>query len=1021
MIRIAACLLVALAALPARGGNFTNFESGHVRPLALSPGGEWLFAVNTPDARLTVYALTPTGASLATEVVVGLEPVAVASRVNAAGRTEAWVVNHLSDSISVVEIDPVDVGRSRVARTLHVGDEPRDIVFAHGRAFVTAAHRGQNRPGDPQLTTEGIGRADVWVFDADGPNAPLSIIQLFGDTPRALAVSPDGATVYAAIFNSGNRTTTLLQRVVSANGGLPPPPTGATPGGPATGLIVQRVDDEWLDEIDRDWSASLAFSLPDLDVFRIDAAADPPVAVGSAVSGVGTVLFNLALRPTTGTLYVSNLEARNQVRFEPMLRGHLTDSRITVVDGDTATPVPLNPHVDIDVTPGPPDEIAESLAFPTDMVFSPDGTTLYVAAFGSGTVAAIDATLLEAGIVSRTMIPVGDGPSGLALDAPNDRLFVMNRIGHSVSVVAPLHDPQRRAETDRLALPFDPSPASTKNGRRFFYDATHTSGHGTDACASCHVFADVDGLAWDLGDPFGVVAPNPNPMVPGINPRTVHPMKGPMSTQSLRGLATAGAMHWRGDRTGAVDPGGSSFDEVAAFAKFNPAFVSLLGNDVTLTDAQLAQLTDFVMSIQYPPNPIRALDGTLTPAQQAGQDFFMTALSDGPRPCNSCHALPLGTNLLSANDGEPQDFKVPHLRNAYQKIGMFGLPPSPGNPGVVFGDQVRGFGYLHNGGVATMFQFLNAPRFTFGDDPNTNRRNVEEFILSLDTGLAPIVGQQATTPDAGRIALLLARADAGECDVVVKGIVDGEARGALYAGGGTFRTDRTGDATRTTAALLALATVPAQEQTFTAVPPGNGRRIAIDRDLDGALDRDELDAGSDPRDATSTPGGPTFTLIPSTKLDLRDRAGNAARRKIAFTSKMANAPGTIPDPTQHGATLVVYDSAGTGESVTFPLAAAGWSRSGSPTRPTYNFRSSGPITRVTLTSTRLTIRGGRADFGYSLDEPRQGRIALRLVLGDGAVLCADSPPSSPKTDRVDWFKGSAKTAPPPFCPQLPVF
>src|SRR5262245_47618594 len=143
-------VFLSFAATSARAGTFTNFETGHVRPLAISPGGEWLFAVNTPDDRLTVYALTATGAVLATEVSVGLEPVAVAARTNAAGRTEAWVVNHLSDSVSVVEIDPVDPARSRVTRTLLVGDEPRDLVFAGTggrRAFVTAAHRGQNRPG----------------------------------------------------------------------------------------------------------------------------------------------------------------------------------------------------------------------------------------------------------------------------------------------------------------------------------------------------------------------------------------------------------------------------------------------------------------------------------------------------------------------------------------------------------------------------------------------------------------------------------------------------------------------------------------------------------------------------------------------------------------------------------------------------------------------------------------------------------------------------------------------------------
>src|SRR5205823_5307154 len=120
----------------------------------------------------------------------------------------------------------------RVVRTLLVGDEPRDIVFGgpqRTRAFVTAAHRGQNIPFDPQLTTPGIGRADVWVFDAEQlgdtlGGTPLTIITLFTDTPRALAVSPDGATVYAAGFHTGNRTTTITEEVVSASGGLPAPP-----------------------------------------------------------------------------------------------------------------------------------------------------------------------------------------------------------------------------------------------------------------------------------------------------------------------------------------------------------------------------------------------------------------------------------------------------------------------------------------------------------------------------------------------------------------------------------------------------------------------------------------------------------------------------------------------------------------------------------------------------------------------------------------------------------------------------
>ena len=45
-----------------------------------------------------------------------------------------------------------------------------------------------------------------------------------------------------------------------------------------------------------------------------------------------------------------------------------------------------------------------------------------------------------------------------------------------------------------------------------------------------------------------------------------------MTTQSLRGMANHGPMHWRGDRTGGNDPGGDALDEDAAFKKFNVAF-----------------------------------------------------------------------------------------------------------------------------------------------------------------------------------------------------------------------------------------------------------------------------------------------------------------------------------------------------------------------------------------------------------------------------------------------------------------
>ena len=136
-------LLVCLLAAPALAQtDFVTFESGQVRPLALSSDGSTLLAVNTPDNTLEIFSVAAGGLTHTGSVPVGLEPVAVAMPGNLANADEAWVVNHLSDSVSIVDLA---ASPPRVVRTLLVGDEPRDIVFAgtnRDRAFITTAHRG---------------------------------------------------------------------------------------------------------------------------------------------------------------------------------------------------------------------------------------------------------------------------------------------------------------------------------------------------------------------------------------------------------------------------------------------------------------------------------------------------------------------------------------------------------------------------------------------------------------------------------------------------------------------------------------------------------------------------------------------------------------------------------------------------------------------------------------------------------------------------------------------------------------
>ena len=69
-------LLTAFLSTPA-AASFTTFESGQVRPMALSPDGTRLFAVNTPDDRLEIFSVGTGGLTHTSSVPVGLEPVAV--------------------------------------------------------------------------------------------------------------------------------------------------------------------------------------------------------------------------------------------------------------------------------------------------------------------------------------------------------------------------------------------------------------------------------------------------------------------------------------------------------------------------------------------------------------------------------------------------------------------------------------------------------------------------------------------------------------------------------------------------------------------------------------------------------------------------------------------------------------------------------------------------------------------------------------------------------------------------------
>ena len=894
---------------PAAPLSFVNFETPPVSPIALSPDGLTLLVTNTADDRVELFSIASGTPVWTDSVFTGLDPVSVRFH----GNAEAWVVNHISDSVSVV-----DLPTRRVRATLGTADEPCDVVFAGvpERAFVSCSQASV-----------------VQIFDPASLATTPQSVTIDAEDPRALAVSPDGLHVYAAVFESGNATTVLgggiatgpgapvnffppnvVSNPATPKGGLNPFPNAGSvfdpllslilPPPPKVSLIVRKdAASKWRDDTGADWTpfvsgASAAASgrlvgwdLPDRDVAVINTAT---LAV-SYVPRLMNMCMDLTVDASTGRVYVVGTDATNEKRFEPTIAGRFLKVLLANVDPTApATPsiVDLNPHLTYTTASVAAAQRLQSVGDPRAVVVDSTGGRIYVAGMGSNNLVVLDLAGNRVG--STTPITLGQGPAGLALDKPRGRLYAWNRFEGTVSVV----DTTTRAELSRVAF-FDPTPPVIRNGRPMLYDTQIHSGLGQISCGSCHVDARMDRLGWDLGDPAGAMKTfNQNCLTALIRPCTdYHPMKGPMTTQTLQDIVGHEPFHWRGDRDG--------------LEEFAGAFQTLQGGDGPPIDADMQRFKAFLATITLPPNPNRLPDNTLPTAlalpghfasgrfgpagqplpignAQHGLTLYRTGNLDGGimnGQCVTCHTLPtgMGTDMallsptplalgphgehhlatVSIDGGTNISMKVPQLRNLYDKVG-FDLTQISNR---------AGFGFLHDGSVDSLARFVSEPLFTVASDQDV--ADLVAFMLSfagsdLPTGIAgnPIeplgptgrdspaaVGQQVTLAAPGLPSLLttlVAQAQAGRLDLIVKARLAGEARGWVFDRvTGQMRSDRDGETISPTA-LRALAAA-GSEQVWTAVPLGLGVRLGRDRDEDGFGDRTERDAGHDPANQLDRP------------------------------------------------------------------------------------------------------------------------------------------------------------------------
>lgn len=809
-----------------------NYESPHVHPIDLTPNNNTLVAVNTAAHRLEIYNVANGAMTYQGFVPVGIDPVSVRARTN----TEVWVVNHMSDSVSIV-----DLNTKTVTRTLTTDNEPADVVFAGStpRAFVSASEANK-----------------VNVFTLSNLDAAPTSINILGEDPRALAISADGNTVYAAIFESGNGTTALaggqsiaagnaVSRPESPYAGQNPPPNNGNNFSPAinpaigtppqTALIVRKnTQNQWKDDNNGDWTnfisgslASLSQRQPGWDLADNDVASINANNLSvSYQKRLMNMVMALAVNPSSGQVTVVGTEARNEVRYEPNLNGNFIKvNKATFTPGGNAVITDLNTHLDYSQVTLSNALKDQSIGDPRGIAWNSSGNLALVTGMGSNNVIALNAAGNRIG-----RIEVGEGPTGIVINNAQNRAFVMNKFAGSISVI----NTSNLTQSSVTAFN-DPTPQVIKQGRKFLYDTHLTSGTGHTSCASCHVDARTDRLSWDLGNPAGALdqvagADNNTGVATGSN-ITISPMKGPMLTQTLQDIMLHPKMHWRGDK--------------GNLAEFNPTFTNLMGRSQQFSGVDMAILGDFLNTIHLPPNPYRNMDNTrpasitLPDGSVATTTTFNSLRGSNSRNnnCLGCH-LGGGTRNAQSNTELGQGFIAPSLSTFYDRLGYW---PNLSN------GSTSGFGFFHDGADT----ISGAARITNSEF----QTDMLAEILTLEGPGGPLVGgerRQDTHAGVGKQLTISGSASDQQTDqlnamitiastsphaaLVAKASINGTQRG-YFSNGTTFQSDRQAEQ-QTSTQLLALASA-GEPVTFTLVAEGTERRIGADANGNDVLDGDE--------------------------------------------------------------------------------------------------------------------------------------------------------------------------------------
>ena len=871
---------------------YVNFESPPIDALALSSDGNTLFAANTPNGTLVIFDVSGNPMTQVGEIPTGIEPVSVGIQPGTNDRI-VWVLNFVSDTAAVV-----DTLTGKVVDIIRVGDEPATITFSDDGATAFIVTQGppvfdngeeiRQKSGVVAVSTTTRQIVGKVILDMNTPRRSVIVpgqnklvvaalrsgnnTTVVGE-PFLFDTSDNGPVFFPNLVNASNFS--LTQPLFSDPSLSPWPDVSPVPGATFVNRIVKdrgvTVNNVWHDIIEvlngntggdtpsLQVLSSYIAEFPtvlnpfdaltktitdakdtvDNDIAVIDISNPASMFVDSMDGGIGTALTGLALRPPGDAgveVMVTNFEPFNTTRHEPTLNGNFAAHEVVRVTGlgSGAVAQPFDLHAGIpnfgDVSQFNQQAWNNALSNPIDIEFNAAGSVAFVAALGSSRIGAVDPD--TGGVFDVIDVPAG--PRSLAFDADRDLLYVLSRTDMGIQRLD-VSTPSLMTARGNAPL-FNPEPDDIREGRGFMHSSL-LSNNGGFACATCHLDATYDALAWDLGNPdklenetkpFITADLLGNPCLEGGGEN--HPLKGPMVTLSLQGLKNHNELHWRGDRL--------------EFQSFKGAFSGLQGGEEP-TDDGMDTYTAFIDSIAYPPNPFRNPDNTfIDPVGATGLNVYMNS-------CDACHQISHDGALQV--DCEPNDVAfnlngglfaqvqlVPQLRGIYKKFDT---------------DLYGGFGLLHDGREER--EANDHPLDTFlqtffqGIINNGLDDDLIAFVQGFQSNAMPIVGFQtvASGPAANEvfaspsfeqdIDLMIQQHDLfpSRCDVIAKGTVNGVQRGYYLWSTDTVSPTFRSDAGTTLLLTELLAGIASGDSlVFTAVPPGSGRRMGVDQDDDCVSD-----------------------------------------------------------------------------------------------------------------------------------------------------------------------------------------